>query len=80
MEANIGTVIWFNDYKGFGVIRDEKTQENIFAHYSEITLQKKHTSTIERKSLQKGMTVSYFLTENVTFHGLQKASNIRVKS
>ena len=31
-----GTVKWFNDAKGFGFIRDLKSQESIFVHMNNI--------------------------------------------
>lgn len=36
MNKKIGKVTWFNDAKGFGFIRCEDTDADIFLHYSQI--------------------------------------------
>lgn len=47
-----GTVVWFNDSKGYGWIEDQKG-EKYFAHYHEISSSKK------LKTLKSGQTVQF---------------------
>lgn len=37
MERIKGTVTWFNDAKGYGFIRSDEVEGDIFLHYSAIT-------------------------------------------
>ena len=51
-----GTVKWFNDSKGVGFIqRDNET--DVFVHYKSIVSE-------GHKTLKKGQTVFFFITEN----------------
>jgi cold shock CspA family protein len=52
----VGRVTFFNDAKGYGFIKDEKTQESIFVHSSSltITLREGDRVTFETQPGQKG--------------------------
>lgn len=50
----VGTVKWFNDAKGFGFLRTDSVQGDIFAHYSAI-----HTDGF--KTLKEGQKVQFDL-------------------
>jgi len=50
-----GTVKWFDDAKGFGFIEQE-TGEDVFVHYSEITVE-------GYKTLEEGQDVEFELEE-----------------
>lgn len=54
MQPQTGTVKWFNNAKGFGFIRSEGTGEDIFAHFSQITME-------GFRSLKAGEKVSFTL-------------------
>jgi CspA family cold shock protein len=52
-----GSVVWFNEPKGFGFIRDDENAEKIFVEFS----------VIERegfRTLTEGERVTYTLAEN----------------
>jgi cold shock CspA family protein len=51
-----GRVTFFNDAKGYGFIKDEKTQESIFVHSSSLTIQLRENDrvTFETQPGQKG--------------------------
>ncbi len=51
-----GTVKWFNNAKGYGFIRPEAGGEDIFAHYSTITME-------GYRSLKAGQEVTFDITE-----------------
>jgi len=51
-----GTVKWFNNAKGYGFIRPEAGGEDIFAHYSTITMD-------GYRSLKAGQEVTFEITE-----------------
>ena len=47
-----GIVKWFNNQKGYGFIRTQETQEEVFAHFSAIVME-------GYKSLKAGQTVMF---------------------
>ena len=53
--STTGTVIWFNDAKGFGFIEQESGPD-VFAHFSAITGE-------GHKSLAEGQKVEFTLTQ-----------------
>ncbi len=68
MEMAVGKVKWFNNAKGFGFIREEGKEEDIFAHFSTITMD-------GYKTLKAGQEVEFELSEGPK--GLH-ATNIRL--
>lgn len=55
-----GTVVWFNDAKGFGEIED-KQGKRYFAHYEQISLKGNH------KTLSPGQRVTFELVKSQRF-------------
>lgn len=53
-----GSVIWFNDAKGYGFVRDDEDQREVFCHHTEIRNQKGHRTLIE------GQRVRFMLGSN----------------
>lgn len=51
-----GTVKWFNNAKGYGFILSDEGGEDLFAHYSTITMD-------GYKTLKAGQTVSFDITQ-----------------
>ena len=51
-----GTVKWFNNAKGYGFIRPETGGDDVFAHYSTITME-------GYRSLRAGQEVTFETTE-----------------
>lgn len=68
MEMAVGKVKWFNNAKGFGFIREEGKEEDIFAHFSTISMD-------GYKTLKAGQEVEFELSEGPK--GLH-ATNIRL--
>lgn len=64
-----GTVKWFNDSKGYGFITPDDGGEDLFAHFSAITMG-------GFKSLKEGQKVSFEVTNGNK--GKKQASNIQV--
>ena len=62
-----GTVKWFNDAKGYGFITPDDGGEDLFAHFSAITMQ-------GFKSLKEGQKVSFEVTQGAKG---KQASNIQ---
>jgi cold shock CspA family protein len=62
-----GTVKWFNDAKGFGFITPDDGGEDLFAHFSAITMQ-------GFKTLKEGQRVSFEVTQGPKG---KQASNIQ---
>ncbi len=52
----VGKVKWFNNAKGFGFIREDGKDEDIFAHFSTITMD-------GYKTLKAGQEVEFELSE-----------------
>jgi CspA family cold shock protein len=52
----VGTVKWFNDPKGFGFITPDSGGEDLFAHFSAISMN-------GFKSLKEGQRVSFEVTQ-----------------
>ena len=65
---NKGTVKWFNAQKGYGIITNESTGEDVFVHFSGIAGE-------GYKSLEEGQNVTFDITEGN--RGLQ-ADNVTV--
>jgi CspA family cold shock protein len=65
-----GKVKWFNNSKGFGFIRPDTDGEDLFVHYSYITMD-------GYKSLKAGQAVSYEVLEAPKGH---HAINVSVAS
>lgn len=63
-----GTVKWFNDAKGFGFITPDAGGEDLFAHFSSISMG-------GFKTLSEGQKVSFEVT--MGNKGKQQASNIQ---
>jgi len=62
-----GKVKWFNDSKGFGFIEQDNGGEDVFVHYSAITMD-------GYRSLKEGQTVAFEL--DTADKGL-RATNVR---
>jgi CspA family cold shock protein len=62
-----GTVKWFNDSKGFGFITPDGGGEDLFAHFSAITMD-------GFKTLKEGQKVSFEVTQGPKG---KQASNIK---
>lgn len=63
----LGTVKWFNDAKGFGFITPEDASEDLFAHFSAISMD-------GFKTLKEGQKVSFDVTQGPKG---KQASNIK---
>lgn len=76
--ADLGTIKWFSNAKGFGFIVNEEGAQDIFVHYSSIVSQ-------GYKTLKSGQKVNYEIkqcdkglhAENVV--PVQKAKKVRSK-
>jgi CspA family cold shock protein len=64
MSTQTGTVKWFNESKGFGFIKPDQGNEDLFAHFSEIqgsgfkTLQENQRVEFEVTQGKKGLQAS----------------------
>ena len=65
----LGTVRWFDELKGEGVIRDENGK-SFYVHYSAIETEKK------RKTLKKGKEVKFQLLEDSHFVQVDKVKDL----
>lgn len=63
-----GTVKWFNDDMGFGLVTPDNSREDLFAHHSEIDMS-------GFKLLKKDQKVAFEVTR---IAGGKEASHIRV--
>lgn len=63
-----GTVKWFNDDVGFGLVTPDIGGDDLFAHYSEINMN-------GFKSIKKGQKVAFEVTRT---RGGSEATNIQV--
>lgn len=70
-----GTVKWFNNAKGYGFIVADSGSEDMFAHYSSITMEGYKTLkagqavTFDTKDVEGGThAVNIATTENITNH------------
>ena len=66
---NKGTVKWFNETKGFGFITNDETGEDVFVHFSAITMD-------GYKSLAEGDKVEFEVIEGNK--GPQAANVVKV--
>ena len=55
-ERCIGTVKWFNNAKGYGFITPDDGSEDLFAHFSSITME-------GFKTLKQGQEVNFEITD-----------------
>ena len=71
-----GTVKWFNDSKGFGFITPDDGSEDLFAHFSTISMSEFKTMS-GFKTLKEGEKVTFEVT-----HGPKgrQASNINIQN
>jgi cold shock protein len=67
--ANVGKVKWFNSKKGYGFIRQNDSEQDIFVHYSSI-------KSDGFKSLAEGEEVQFELAEGPK--GLQAQNVLRL--
>ena len=65
----LGTVRWFDELKGEGVIRNENG-ESFYVHYSAIE------SNRNRKSLKKGKEVKFQLLEDSHYTQVDKVKEV----
>jgi CspA family cold shock protein len=65
----LGTVRWFDELKGEGVIRDENGN-SFFVHYSAIETEKK------RKNLKQGKEVKFQLLEDSHFTQVDRVKEV----
>lgn len=69
VKWQLGTVRWFDDLKGEGLIRDENGN-SFYVHYSAIETNKK------RKSLKKGREVKFQLLEDSHFTQVDRVKEV----
>lgn len=56
-ERKFGRVLWFKDHKGFGFLRPDDTEEDIFFHWSYLKVE-------GYKTIKPNQRVSFELGEN----------------
>ena len=66
---NTGVVKWFNNAKGYGFVRPDGRDEDVFVHYSAIAME-------GYKTLKEGQKVAFEITEGPK--GLHAAQVSRV--
>ena len=66
-----GVVKWFNNEKGYGFIRNTKTDEDVFVHFTGIAQE-------GFKSLKEGQQVTFEITRGA--HGAQATHVIVVEN
>jgi cold shock CspA family protein len=69
IQWQFGTVRWFDDLKGEGLIRDQNGN-SFYVHYSAIETDKK------RKSLKKGTEVKFKLLEDSHYTQVDKVKEV----
>ena len=69
--ATTGTVKWFNDAKGFGFIKAEGREEDVFVHYSSVEAD-------GFRSLNEGEPVEFELIESPK--GLKAEKVVRMQT
>jgi CspA family cold shock protein len=65
-----GTVKWFNDSKGFGFITPDDGSQDLFAHFSQITMS-------GFKTLKEGQKVTFEVTQDPKASTRQYSSGVR---
>ena len=63
-----GKVKYFNDYKGWGFISCEETEQDVYVHYTQINME-------GYKTLKEGQEVIYDLTK---FDSGYRAANVNI--
>jgi CspA family cold shock protein len=58
MKVYTGSVVWFNDKRGFGFLKPDNGSKDMFVHYTNID------SDAKFKTLVAGQRVSYVLGQN----------------
>ncbi len=66
-----GTVKWFNDAKGYGFIRTEEEQDDIFVHYSSVEAE-------GFRSLNEGDSVEFDLIKSDKGLKAEKVTRLEV--
>lgn len=69
MARQFGRVAWFSAPKGFGFITADGSEDDLFCHFSQITME-------GYKTLEAGVLVSFEIGEN---HKGPMAVNVRVE-
>ncbi len=64
-----GKVQWFNSKKGYGFVKPDNGDKDVFIHISEL-------EKIGKRFVKEGQTLSYEVSEN---HGKSSAINIEVQ-
>jgi CspA family cold shock protein len=57
----VGTVLWFNNFKGFGYIKRGRDKKDFFVHF-------KNIRSKGYRSLEEGQNVTFFIKRNERDH------------
>ena len=68
---NKGTVKWFNSEKGYGFIKNDETNEEVFVHFSAI-------NSDGYKSLEEGQKVTYTVEADTKDASKKHAANVTI--